>query len=95
MIGAGVHGKFIYWMLKDEYSIWSTLGMTGQWSSESTKHTRVKFVLNNGSVYFNDQRNFGTLKFVRGKYQLLEKLKSLGPDMLANDVDDDLFVERV
>lgn len=95
IVGAGVHGKFIYWILSDELSIWSTLGMTGAWSSVETKHTRVKFNLNDGAVYYNDQRNFGTLKFVRGKFQLIEKLKSMGPDMLANDVEDELFIERL
>ena len=95
IVGAGVHGKFLYWILKDEYSLWNTLGMTGNWSLKPMKHSRVEFVLNNGSIFFNDMRNFGTLKFVRGKFQLLEKLKSLGPDMLAVDVDDELFIKRL
>jgi len=91
VVGAGVHGKFIYWILGEELSIWSTLGMTGAWSSEETSHTRVRFQLDDGLVYYNDQRNFGTLKFVRGKFQLIEKLKSMGPDMLAQDVSDETF----
>ena len=95
VIGAGVHGKFIYWILKNDFFIWSTLGMTGQWSSEQNTHTRIKFHLNDGSVYYNDQRNFGTLKFVRGKFQMIEKLKSFGPDMLADDVLDDDFIKQM
>ena len=95
IVGAGVHGKFIYWILGDELSIWSTLGMTGAWSSSENKHTRVKFVLDDGAVYYNDQRNFGTLKFVRGKFQLIEKLKSMGPDMLASDISDSQFIDSV
>ena len=94
VVGAGVHGKFIYWMLNNEYSVWSTLGMTGQWSSVATEHSRVRFNLNDGAVFLNDQRNFGTLKLVRGKFQLIEKLKSLGPDMLSSDVDDATFFSR-
>ena len=27
--GAGVHGKFIFFLLDHEWSIWNTLGMTG------------------------------------------------------------------
>lgn len=95
VVGAGVHGKFIFWILNDEYSIWSTLGMTGQWSSSETDHSRVRFNLSDGPVYFNDQRNFGTLKFVRGKFQLIEKLKSLGPDMLSSEVDNETFFTRI
>ena len=93
MVGVGVHGKFIYWILQNELSVWNTLGMTGNWSTEHTKHSRVKFNLSDGAVYFNDMRNFGTLKFVRGKFQLIEKLQSLGPDMLVNDLPDIEFIE--
>jgi len=93
--GVGVHGKFIYWILEKEYSIWNTLGMTGHWSFEETSHSRVKVVVSGTPVFFNDQRNFGTLKLVKGKEFLIDKLKSLGPDMLADDVEDSLFIERV
>jgi len=95
VIGVGAHGKFLYWLLDDELSIWSTLGMTGQWASNSSEHSRLKITLNDGEIYFNDQRNFGTVKFVRGKFQLIEKLKSLGPDMLAEDVSDATFIEKL
>ena len=95
IVGAGVHGKFLYWILKDEFSLWNTLGMTGNWSSNITKYSRAEFILSDGSIFFNDMRNFGTLKFVRGKFQLLEKLKSLGPDMLATDIDNKLFIRRM
>ena len=94
--GVGVHGKFLYWLLNNDFYVWNTLGMTGHWSPEKRKHSRVEFCLGDGTkVYFNDQRNFGTLKFVRGRYYLLQKLKSLGPDMLANDVSDDVFTEKL
>tara|TARA_B100001123_G_scaffold342540_1_gene388683 strand:+ start:6591 stop:7391 length:801 start_codon:yes stop_codon:yes gene_type:complete len=95
VVGAGCHGKFMYWMLDDECSIWSTLGMTGEWTLEKSKHTRLIFKLGNNEVYFNDQRNFGTLKFVRGKFALIEKLQSLGPDMLAEDVTDSNFISQI
>lgn len=94
--GIGVHGKFIYWILEKEFSIWNTLGMTGSWSTESHQHNRVKFKFSNGDcLYFRDQRNFGTLKFVRGKHQLIEKLQSLGPDMLSQDVSNEDFISRL
>lgn len=93
IVGVGAHGKFLYWILKDEHSIWNTLGMSGRWSQDRGKHSRVQFVLNDGNIFFDDIRNFGTLKFVRGKFQLIEKLKSLGPDMLAEAVPDQKFVD--
>jgi len=94
--GAGVHGKFLFFLLDGEWSIWSTLGMTGSWANEKNElHSRVEFVLNDGSVFFTDSRNFGTLKFVRGKQQLIDKLESLGPDLLAEEIDDFKFAEHL
>ena len=96
VVGVGAHGKFLFWILKEEYSIWNTLGMTGNWSQVLTSHSRIHFKFAGGlELFFNDQRNFGTLKFVRGKFQLLEKLKSLGPDMLAEDIADEVFIRQL
>jgi len=92
IVGAGCHGKFIYCICENENFLWSTLGMTGSWNPAPMKHARFKMVFHDGSeVYFNDQRNFGTLKFVEGKHAMIKKLKSLGPDMLAEDVSDQQF----
>ncbi len=95
IVGVGSHGKFIYWIAKNEIFLHSSLGMTGSWSNKETSHSRVKFDFDNGSIYFNDQRNFGTLKFVPGKKSLIQKLESLGPDMLAEDVANGVFIERL
>ena len=95
VVGSGAHGKFLYILTVSGVNIWSTLGMTGRWTQTLGKHSRVRFSFSCGThVYFDDIRNFGTLKFVRGKYQLIEKLNSLGPDMLSTDVDDVTFCER-
>jgi len=94
VVGAGVHGKFVYIILQDEWSLWNTLGMTGSWSDTPRAHPRVRLTLDNGDIYFNDDRNFGTLKFVKGKFQLIQKLKSLGPDILAEDITDGEFILR-
>jgi len=93
VVGVGVHGKFIYWILRDGWSVWNTLGMTGSWSAVEREHSRVKFSFSDGAeIYFNDQRNFGTLKFVYGKHHLIEKLQSLGPDMLSQSLSDNDFI---
>jgi|TARA_R110000824_G_scaffold47830_1_gene135716 DNA-formamidopyrimidine glycosylase len=95
IVGAGCKGKFIFVILRDEWSIWCSLGMSGKWSEERTKHSRVKFSLNDGDVYFNDTRNFGTLKFQKNAKNLKNKLLSLGPDMLSEDISDDEFIKRI
>lgn len=94
VIGVGVHGKFLYWIITNDVFVYNTLGMTGSWSVTETKHSRVVFEMSGDArVFFNDQRNFGTLKFVPGRQDLVKKLKSLGPDMLSEEVSDERFTE--
>ncbi len=89
--GTGVHGKFIFFLLDNEWTIWNTLGMTGGWSRKASKHARVRLVLEDGPIFYNDTRNFGTLKFVQGKQPIIDKLNSLGPDLLAEKCTDQDF----
>ena len=61
-------GKFIYWEFGDLLPIcwmYTTLGMTGNFKTKPSKHTRIAFYFDDASsIYYNDQRNFGTIKFV-------------------------------
>lgn len=96
VIGVGVHGKFLYWIMDNSYFLHSSLGMTGHWGREPHKHSRVKIGFDdNTHVYYTDQRNFGTLKFVYGKSALAKKIEKLGPDMLSEDVTHFKFADRV
>ena len=96
VVGASCKGKFIYINLQDDWFVWNTLGMTGSWSRTQQKHTRAQFCLDDGSsVFFNDVRNFGTLKYVEGSNELQKKLASLGPDMLSEEVDYKVFISRI
>ena len=81
IVGCGVHGKFIYAICSNEIFIWFTLGMSGGFPTEQSNHSRIKFCFANSSIWFEDQRNFGTIKFVKGRHKMIEKLESLGPDM--------------
>ena len=93
VVGVGVHGKFMYIICSSGYNIWSTLGMTGGWSSRRSKHTRIALEFaDSTSVFFNDIRNFGTIKFVYGKQKLLEKISDLGPDLLNPDTSKKDFI---
>lgn len=85
-------GKFIWWDLGDSY-IFSTLGMSGHYKLIPDKHTRVAFYFeDDASVYYNDQRNFGTLKFIFSAKELQAKLQAIGPDMLNDPPTVDTFV---
>ena len=84
-------GKFIYWLLESPtISLWSTLGMTGAWSLMPSEHARLRLVLSSTGaldeewpLYYNDQRNFGTITVCDDPAMLEDKLSSLGPSWLA------------
>jgi formamidopyrimidine-DNA glycosylase len=82
-------GKFMYWTFHNEWYMFCTFGMTGQWSLNAGKHPclDVTYEDNNvtGHLYFNDPRHFGTIKFVHGKDKLQKKLSELGWDPLSKD----------
>lgn len=96
-----VKGKFMWWkFVSDDASwyMWCTYGMSGQWTTEVTKHTSFIVEYDSGEnkkIVFNDQRHFGTIKFVNDNKLHLKKLASLGPDMLSNPPDDVEFSIRV
>jgi len=92
----GCKGKFIFISLDNGKHIFNTLGMTGTWSAVERKNSRIRFDLDDGGrIYFNDMRNFGTLKLIDKKDSLAAKLKTLGPDMLAEDVSDAVFIRSI
>tara|TARA_B100000282_G_scaffold21415_1_gene14207 strand:- start:736 stop:1542 length:807 start_codon:yes stop_codon:yes gene_type:complete len=89
-------GKFIYFKFQDGSSLWCTLGMSAAWQKKETKHSRFHIKTNYGNeVYFNDIRNFGTLKYVESEKELNDKLNTLGPDVLSSYVDTELFKSRL
>ena len=81
-------GKFIWWEFEDLLPIcymYTTLGMTGNFKLQPSKHTRIAFYFDDDTaIYYNDQRNFGTIKFVFNTSEHNKKLSSIGPDMLNN-----------
>lgn len=86
-------GKFMYWTFSNSWYMFCTFGMTGQWSPQSGKHPCLHFRLHDpvthkiSEIYFNDQRHFGTIKFVHGKDKLDKKLYELGWDPLTQELE--------
>lgn len=88
-----VRGKFMYWTFNNGWYMFSTFGMSGQWSPKAGKHVCLEtFLIDPSSVetsqiYFNDPRHFGTVKFVGNKRDLTNKLNELGWDPLSMSLD--------
>ena len=89
-------GKFIWWEMDNGWNMWQTLGMSGGWyinEKESTglilEYLESAESQKTQKLYYNDMRRFGTIKFINpanAKAELLAKLKSIGPDMLNDNV---------
>jgi formamidopyrimidine-DNA glycosylase len=92
------YGKLIVFELRSEEETWwirNTLGMSGGWRTSHSKHGHVEFVYDDGSVFFTDPRNFGTLAFTNNRKSIESKIQSIGPNHLAQNISDDLFIERL
>jgi len=80
-------GKFLYWLAKENngtnVDFHITLGMTGSFGKEQ-KHSALRFDFDNGTIFFNDPRHFGTFKVVRNTLETSKKLMWLGWDALLN-----------
>jgi len=92
-----VKGKFMYWVFsKDDITLFymfSTFGMTGQWSYIEGKHPCFEFQFSDGSkIFFNDPRHFGTIKFTNNKQDLQNKLNDLGWDPFTPFKDNKNFI---
>ncbi len=59
-----------------------------------SKHTRVIVKLNNGSLFFNDQRMFGWMKVV-DRDQLEREFDNYGPDIIDRAVTEDYFYKTL
>jgi formamidopyrimidine-DNA glycosylase len=91
-------GKFMYWEFTDDWYLFSTFGMSGQWSNQVGKHPCIIFqhteeITSNSVIHqmaFNDPRHFGTVRFVHGRSHLDQKLNELGWDPLQMPLTDNL-----
>ena len=96
VLGVRSHGKFIYWMLEGDCYLFTTLGMSGNFGTYDSNRTRVFYMFEKGkTIFYNDQRNFGTIKYVEGKEELEKKLMSLGPDPLSTNISEDTLKYQI
>lgn len=89
-------GKLIYFIFSNGHIMWNTLGMSGFWTiNEKLEHNDIRFETENGNVYFNDMRHFGTITFVKSKIELQQKLDTLGPDIMSDTIIFEKFNENL
>jgi formamidopyrimidine-DNA glycosylase len=86
-------GKLIIFVLENNYGdkwwIFNTLGMSGGWNLEKSKHSHI--VMNfcdqgdgdDFQIFFTDQRRFGTIKYCKSYNEYQKKIKSLAGGFLG------------
>jgi len=100
IVEVATKGKFMWWKITfphdtEPWFLWCTYGMSGQWNPSSTKHTCFSVTTEDVQLFFNDQRHFGTIKFVRGDTEHQKKLNTLGPCILSGGVTPEIFAKRL
>lgn len=91
-----VRGKFMYWQFSNNWYLMNSFGMSGQWSPKEGKHPSFGFYFSESpptiesTIYFNDPRHFGTIKFTDNARVLANKLEELGWDPLEMPLDKNL-----
>lgn len=93
-------GKSIFVRCEDDITLVFVHGMTGCYSTNADKHSRISLYLNNfeneiSTLYYNDPRNFGTLTIYTTKKDFEKSWDSLGPDILNTEVDYEEFYSRL
>ena len=93
-------GKFIYFQLDRNISLWSTLGMSGSWTMRpNPRHLRLRLNLEhknernekNIQLCYADSRNFGTFKVCFDPIELETRLQKLGKCWLHDEVTPEVF----
>lgn len=59
------------------------------------KHLNIEFITNNGSLYYFDVLSFGTMKCIIDYRELLNKLNTIGPDIMDNSTNLELFIYQI
>lgn len=90
-------GKFIYFIFSDHFYMGNSLGMTGFWDirdGKKRKHTCMSLVTDQGIYDFIDMRHFGCVHFFTDRADLDQKLKTIGPDFLNDQISEKEFIQR-
>lgn len=95
-----VKGKTIFISLENDTSLVITHGMSGYWSSNNEKYSRIKFELGgkdreSSELFYVDPRNFGSMIICLNKEELYFRQDKLGPSILTDNITFDIFYSRL
>lgn len=95
-------GKFIYFVFEKGWYLMCRLLMSGGWHlKKAPKHNHCQLEYQVGtasktdSIWFVDQRHFGTLKWTNKKSDLDDELNKLGPDLLNETINESNYLKTM
>lgn len=96
-------GKFLFFEFNNNTYLLNTFGLEGIWTYDNNKNNNnIKITINNNNndndniyMYFNDSRNYGTLKYTENRNMLNDKLNELAPDLLKEKYNNSEFYDRI
>ena len=92
-------GKYLIFLLNNNYATLIHLGMTGCFRVSSDKlqrkHDHFAVTLENNRIIFNDVRKFGFIKLYKiDEIYNCSHLKNIGPEPLSEDFKFQSFIEK-
>jgi formamidopyrimidine-DNA glycosylase len=93
-------GKMILMLFENNWFLIAKMGMVGWFYRPSDKpiyaaEPNIVFEFDNGSLYFSDFRNFGTLTFTQDIYTVYSEINKLAPDILSYETTFKSVYDRV
>lgn len=88
-------GKFMYITFDNGFYLMVTFGLTGGWDIQKNGNERIELLTNKESLYYLDQRNFGTFKFTKSIDKINEKLNEIGNDIMEKNTTFDIFKTNI
>jgi len=79
----------------DYYAAHVSKESINSWINNSLNHLNVEFITKDGSLFYHDTLSFGTLKVINNVEELNKKLKTLGPDIMDEDTNLELFLNQI
>jgi len=87
--------KYNFSKTEEEWEEYSGEEEMSSYLKNALKHLNVEFKTSKGSLYYYDVLSFGSLKVIEGEDELNKKLKMIGPDIMEETTNFNLFKEQI
>jgi formamidopyrimidine-DNA glycosylase len=88
------YGKLMWIEFDNNKYLLNTFGLSGTWNFKKMKNSRIELIFEeNINVYYEDDRNFGTIEYDDTKNGLKTKLNNLAIDPLRHQFTKEDFLE--